>query len=446
MAWRPCKAASLGRAFLLVVTFWLLSRALWSHHGRRPVGPLTKEVIENGGGVGGRWYIPPSWLQRMDSRGTQCSSLTANSSILDAAECAFRFAVHEHAFLNDSHIPLITHQTWRNLEPETWNDVVRGCVEDWLRAATGDDSAQGPAMAYFLWDDDGIAQLMEQYEPKLTDAFNRLPYPVEKSDVFRVTVLKWFGGLYADVDARPLQHPYGWVHPADLTPWTDAASGAEFTMHAPHTEAYTVPSNVPVSYSTSISPDDQVALGQLSVNAIFGIGADNLPDPDPTYWRMGYTYPIQTTNWALCMAPHHPIANQYLATLNESIWLEGDNLIYVDPLDITGPPALTAAVKAVALREDPELSWNALSGRHGDPVGGRGKVVAGDALILPITGFSPGRGWFHNMGSQSVAHPNARLRHAAVGSWRKIDVKVHYGKLCRVVFGRCKDWKKIPDP
>lgn len=105
------------------------------------------------------------------------------------------FAVHDQAFLNNSRIPLIVHQTWRNLEPKTWNDVVRECVESWLHAATGDEAAEGPAMAYFLWDDDGIASLMRQYEPGLCQNFQRLPYPVEKSDVFRVAVLKWFGGV-----------------------------------------------------------------------------------------------------------------------------------------------------------------------------------------------------------------------------------------------------------
>ncbi|KAK4543615.1 hypothetical protein LTR36_005260 [Oleoguttula mirabilis] len=369
----------------------------------------------------------------------------ADSSILEAAECAFDYAIHEHAFLNNSHIPLIIHQTWRNLTPQTWNDVIRQCVEAWLRTATGAVAAEGPEMAYFLWDDEGIARLMEQYEPELLPNFQLLPYPVEKADVFRVTVLKWFGGIYADVDAKPLHHPYGWVHDSDLTPWTDASSGVELTLHTPRMQTYAYPGYVPASYSSLIGPDDQLALRQPSVHAILGIGADNLPDPDPTYWRMGYTYPIQTENWAFCMAPHHPIASQFLTTLNETIVQERGDLPAIDPLDITGPPALTAAARTVAQREDPELSWDALSGRNGDPVGGRGKIVAGDTLILPITGFSPGRGWFHNMGSQSVKHPNARLRHAAAGSWRKIDVKVHYGKFCRTAFGLCRGWKKIPD-
>ena len=94
--------------------------------------------------------------------------------------------------MDNSHIPLIIHQTWRNLRPQTWNDVIRGCVEDWLRTATGQD---GPEMAYFLWDDDGLASLMEEYEPDVHPEYQLLPYPVEKADVFRVVVLKWFGGI-----------------------------------------------------------------------------------------------------------------------------------------------------------------------------------------------------------------------------------------------------------
>lgn len=178
--------------------------------------------------------------------------------------------------------------------------------------------------------------------------------------------------------------------------------------------------------------------------SVFGIECDTPPPPDNSYWRYGYTYPVQVTNWALAMAPHHPIAAQFISNLATTIAQNITRLRDIDPLDITGPPALTTAIQAVAHAEEPQLDWQSLSGLNGDPVGGRGKVVAGDSLILPITGFSPGRGWFHNMGSESVEHPNARLRHAAAGSWRKMGFKVQYGKFCRAVFGLCRDWKKIP--
>jgi hypothetical protein len=182
------------------------------------------------------------------------------------------------------------------------------------------------------------------------------------------------------------------------------------------------------------------------VNAIFGIEADNLPEPDDTYWRMGYTFPVQITNWALAMAPHHPVADRFLSSLAERVQTDVNMLSRIDPLDLTGPPALTRTVKDYAEGLPPEFSWQSLSSLDDSVPGGHAKIVAGNVLVLPITGFSPGRGSFRNMGSQPTSHPSARLVHMAAGSWRKADLHVTYGKLCRTLFGLCRDWSKIPDP
>lgn len=409
----------------------------------------------NGCAIG--WYIPPSWAQGNSSR----HLLAEDASVLDAAEHALDSVLRQQKFLDNSRIPLIVHQTWRTFDAQTWPGVIRESVEEWIEASVEDETT---GMAWILWDDEGIDALMKKYEAEMYDEFLSLPYPVEKADMFRVVVLKWFGGVvgpippisnfatanktsqYADVDARPLKHPKSWVYPSDLTPWTDTYSGATHTIYKPSPK-YEVPDQAPVAYHELLGKDDTSAstFPQGSVSAIFGIEADNRPDPDSSYWRMGYRYPVQLTNWALAMSPLHPVATQFLATLRGNITQHREQLRGVDPLDLTGPPALTGAVRAVAEREDATLSWDALSARNGDADGGRGKIVAKDALILPITGFSPGRGWFQNMGSKGIEHPNARLRHAAAGSWKNMDVKVHYGKLCRQLFGMCRDWKKISE-
>ena len=44
------------------------------------------------------------------------------------------------------------------------------------------------------------------------------------------------------------------------------------------------------------------------------------------------------------------------------------------------------------------------------------------------------------MGSQGLMHEKALLRHQAQGSWRKMDLVVEYGKLCRSLLGMCRDW------
>ena len=309
-------------------------------------------------------------------------------------------------------------------------------------------------MAYILWDDNGVDALMKHYEPYLWDLFQNLPYPVEKADTFRVAVLRWFGGIYADVDVRLLQHPSQWVHKNDLERWTDPQTSTSYapatSPYSPQTpnfhddhvaHKYQIPLTSPSPYQelmSRLAPNAPDALG-----AIYGLECDTPPDSDE-YWRMGYTYPVQLTNWAFAMAPHHPSSSVYLSQLTSDIRHNSSRLSELDPLDLTGPPALTRAVKGhCQAQEGDKFRWESVS-NVGTEDGGRGKVVAGDVLVLPITGFSPGRGWFHNMGSMPADHPNARLAHVAQGSWRKVSVRVHAGKLCRTVLGKCKDWKKIP--
>jgi len=96
------------------------------------------------------------------------------------------------------------------------------------------------------------------------------------------------------------------------------------------------------------------------------------------------------------MSCHHQVAYEYLSAVASTINKDDTGLDEV--LDVTGPPALTAAAQRFACRAEPNLSWDALSALDEQPAGGRGKVV-GDMLVLPITGFSPGRGRFQNMGS-----------------------------------------------
>lgn len=188
------------------------------------------------------------------------------------------------------------------------------------------------------------------------------------------------------------------------------------------------------------------SVAKTTINAIFGIEADNLPEPDDTYWRMGYTYPVQITNWALAMAPHHAVADRFLSSLKRRIQEDMKILPRVDPLDITGPPALTRVAKEYTESVESGFSWQSLSSRTDGPPGGRAKIIAGDMLILPITGFSPGRGWIGNMGSRPTDHPEARLQHMAAGSWKNPDFRVSYGKFCRTAFGMCREWSKIPEP
>ena len=120
-------------------------------------------------------------------------------------------------------------------------------------------------------------------------------------------------------------------------------------------------------------------------------------DTDPRtlhYWRAGYSYPIQLTQWALAAAPNHPIASiimdhyhaqvQHIRERYGSIQQpKAEKAVHkIDPLKLAGPPVVTWATKEW-LENTTSLRWNALTGLED---GGRSKLVS-DVMILPITGF-----------------------------------------------------------
>ncbi|PWY66512.1 glycosyl transferase [Aspergillus sclerotioniger CBS 115572] len=356
--------------------------------------PLLFQRVHTNSAIGGAWYIPAGWTSNTTTNPTP-------ENIVDAAEQASHAALSTVEYqIPHSSIPLIVHQTWKNTRVDTWPHEIQQSTERWLRVINGQ-------MAYFLWDDEGIAQFIRRFEPELEEQFYALPSHVEQSDVFRVLVAKWIGGVYADIDTEPLQSPAAWITQSDLEPWKDTETGREYT-------------------STSTRP----------VKAIVGLEADCPPDSD-TYWRMGYLLPTQLTQWAFAWAPGHPVLQVFIDHIFGEI--QTSELQALDPIALTGPVAFTYAVQSW-LGTMTGLRWNALSGLQD---GGRSKLVE-DVLVLPITGFSPGRGAYGNMGSKPITDPSARLLHRAQGSWRAFNLRVEYGKFCRTVFGRCRYWSKVP--
>ncbi|TFB06086.1 Initiation-specific alpha-1,6-mannosyltransferase [Trichoderma ghanense] len=406
------------RLRLILVAGLASTAALWILSGRREDSsprfdarelkeqyPLVWKHIHSFDGIGGAWYIPPDWIP---------STHPPPRTILDAALVASKAALsHPERQLAYSHIPLLMHQTSASSKINTWKPEVIPWVEQWLQYAVSLENNTAP-MAYFFWDDEGITLFMDEYERDFTSDFNSVFTPVERADIFRVLTCRYLGGVYADIDTQPLRPPATWIGPSDLTPWTDDLTNKTHGSDA-----------------TTTKP----------VNLIWGIEADTDPASN-TYWRMGYTYPIQLTQWALASSPGHPALGQFMDNLRAEVRLEkeagGGGDSRADPLTRTGPAAVTLATMQWLEREV-NFRWNSLTGLKD---GGRAKLVR-DVLVLPITGFSPGRGTYGNMGSKPITHPDARLVHHALGSWKKFDWLVEYGKFCRTVFGLCRDWTKV---
>ncbi|KAL1970287.1 hypothetical protein VTN77DRAFT_5447 [Rasamsonia byssochlamydoides] len=367
--------------------------------------PLLWKHVRMFNGTGGAWYIPPEWLPE---------SQPVPENIVEAAQLAFQLTNSTaHRTISHSQIPLIVHQTWKNTDIDTWSELICDSVEKWLEFVVD------VPMAYFLWTNDGVMQFLEEYDPGFIEKFSSLAANVERADVFRIMVANYIGGIYGDVDTYPLRSPATWIVPSDLMPWYDPETGVSYNSTGP-------------------------------VKAIFGLEADCPPDSD-SYWRMGYTHPVQLTQWALASAPGHPVLLRFMDNLSfrlqEVANRHGGNLSSpsafrelqrLDPLVLTGPDALTVSAQSW-LEESAGLRWNALTGLHD---GGKSKLVD-DVMILPITGFSPGRGLYGNMGSKPITDPDARLLHRAQGSWKSFNLRVEFGKFCRTFFGLCKDWSKV---
>lgn len=139
------------------------------------------------------------------------------------------------------------------------------------------------------------------------------------------------------------------------------------------------------TYGHELGPWASDKASSRLVNLLWGLEADTDPQSD-AYWRMGYTYPVQLTQWALASAPGHPVLSQFMDGLNARIG-EARNATLdaaekADPLTRTGPAAVTLAT-STWLEEKIGFRWNALTGLKD---GGRAKLVS-DVLVLPITGF-----------------------------------------------------------
>ena len=119
----------------------------------------------------------------------------------EAAQLALEIAIRRGKFIVNSKIPLIVHQTWKNCDSDVWKPELRESVDAWIQAAVGNETANddSPEMAYILWDDEAIMRFFALYEPELWEPVNMLPHAVEKTDLFRVAVLKWFGGVVSDL-------------------------------------------------------------------------------------------------------------------------------------------------------------------------------------------------------------------------------------------------------
>lgn len=150
---------------------------------------------------------------------------------------------------------------------------------------------------------------------------------------------------------------------------------------------YPLPNDAP-SYYSELYEASNVKMASLPnkslrVGVVVGIETD-LPKGRDDYWRAGFDLPLQITQWTLASAPHHPIAVEFLSSVDKDVYkLMKENVLKdAYAVELTGPVQFTKVIKGW-LETAGSLRWDALSGIED---GGKSKTVL-DMLILPITGY-----------------------------------------------------------
>jgi alpha 1,6-mannosyltransferase len=276
------------------------------------------------------------------------------------------------SFYPGSTIPRIIHQQWKTLEEMT--------VEMKSNVNTFIDT--NPDSYHMMWEDADIDEFVQLFYPhnNISTIFRtQLPLPIHKSDLFRYMVLQTFGGVYSDIDTVCLKPISSWI---------------------------------PISSSSNSSNATNTATTKVGI--IVGVEADAGDRPD---WAQWYTRQLQWCQWTIASSRNHDILAHAIHTIFHKLTEEtagsssksSENLTTVDNvLHLTGPSVWTDAVNwyiATSLNSH----WTNFQSLQGY------KQIK-DMLALSITGFSPGVG---HMGSQGTGHPDAKVEHKFLGSWRK---------------------------
>lgn len=148
-------------------------------------------------------------------------------------------------------------------------------------------------------DDDVEAFFRTKFPPNVFEAFSKLPLGVMKADTFRLAVVYYYGGVYADVDTECVLPIDEWVGPAQIEGCTAIVAMESYNSFA---------------------------------------------------------------NWAFAAAPRHPVFKRALDRVVEKVEQDG-GVVPKDAHFVaayTGPPVLTAAIRDV-LQSEHEVASKIIS-------------------------------------------------------------------------------------
>ncbi|QKX63547.1 uncharacterized protein TRUGW13939_10718 [Talaromyces rugulosus] len=275
---------------------------------------------------------------------------------------------YQYPYDLDTKFPAYIWQTWKYAPSSSWfQDELRPQEESW--------SELHPGFVHEVLADKTAEHLIRYLFgaiPEVIEAYESLPIPVLKADLFRYLILLARGGIYSDIDTEALQPAINWL------------------------------------------PDD---MDRLSVGLIVGIEAD----PDRPDWHDWYSRRIQFCQWTIQSKPGHPILRDIVATIVEdTLRMKREGILTMSRMDksiveFTGPAVWTDSI--FRYFNDPEYFKNEETRNvtYEDFTGLTVQKKVGDVAILPITSFSPG---VRQMGAEEPDHPLAFVLHDFEGSWK----------------------------
>lgn len=255
-------------------------------------------------------------------------------------------------------LPNIPPRIWQIYTPFMPDKIPVDLTSSWV--------LHSPSYIYSILDDEGsramISRLTTLGGPHYKDAlqvFDSTDRWMLRGDLMRYVLLATKGGIYSDTDVEMVKPLSEWV------------------------------------------PDRW----KNQVRLIVGVEADENP-PVP-----GTTYPVQFATWTVAGAPGHPIFWTMIEGILHKLrnWPKGKPISDDDLLKLTGPAGWTEVI----FRYLSDVAGYNVTNK--DITGIREPLLFGDALVLPIDGFTTGVG---HSGSSGENSRWTLVRHHFSGSWR----------------------------
>jgi alpha 1,6-mannosyltransferase len=304
--------------------------------------------------------IPPQARNQVGTSQTQVTvGDTTGLSLLERLRFQYPYDL-------DSKFPAYIWQTWKN-SPDS------SSFPSHLRALEGSWTSQNPDFVHEVVSDESAEHLVQYLYgavPEVVEAYNSMPVPVLKADLFRYLILLARGGIYSDMDTQALKSAVEWL-PSDMDP--------------------------------------------LSVGLVVGIEAD----PDRPDWHKWYSRRIQFCQWTIQAKPGHPILRDIVATIVEdTLRMKRKGILTISKMDksiveFTGPAVWTDAVFRYFNNPEYFQSEGPRNVTYADFTHLTVQKKVGDVAVLPITSFSPG---VNQMGAEGPGHPLAFVSHQFEGT------------------------------